>query len=105
MREIRKHQSALTCAQRAWGNAALDTRHELRARGVHGPLRRLDERARGARGGSVAHMLFHDALDEARHGLPIDVALAKTAQVVEYTVKLAYEEAARERAYEGPKSA
>jgi hypothetical protein len=84
-----------------WGEAAVDVRRELRERGVVGRLRRLEDRARGASGDGVARQLYFDALDEARNGLPLEVALAKTSQVVALTVKLAYEEAERERS-QGP---
>lgn len=103
MRVLRTHQTALSRAKKAWRDQACVIRGELRERGVRGQTRRLDDRARGVRGGSVTQQLYLDALDEARHGLPLDVALAKTAQVVELTVKLAYEEAKREQ--NGPRSA
>lgn len=103
MRVLRPQKTALSRAKAAWQGHANLIRGELRQLGVRGMTRRLDDRARGVRGGSVTQQLYLDALDEARHGLPLETALAKTAQVVELTVKLAYEEAKREQ--QGPRSA
>jgi len=89
---MRVHKTALDRAREAWQGHANLVRGELRSRGVTGTMPRLDRRACGDRGASVVQQLFADAVEEAAHGLPLDVAIARTAQVVEWTVRLAYQQ-------------
>ena len=84
-----------------WGEAAVETRTELRARGVHGQLRRLDEQSSGRRGHAVPTQAYADALDMAAHGLPLEVARDRMTQALSAIVALAYAQHAKES---GPKA-
>lgn len=78
--------TAVQRAARRWQECALYVRGELRERGVHGELRRLDDYVSGARGGGIAAFLAEFASYCAEHGLPADRVAAHlgamTADVV-----------------------
>lgn len=62
-----------TAVQRAaqrWQECALYVRGELRAQGVHGELRRLDDYVNGQRGSGMAKLLADFAAYCRDHGLP-----------------------------------
>lgn len=96
MARVITQPTALDRAKRVWGEEAALIRGELRERGVRGRLRRLDERASGTRGRAAALSTFADAVELARNGLPLEVALAHSQRVLEQTYRLAYEQAAND---------
>lgn len=97
-------QTALERAKVQFRGHGLLIRGELRQRGVRGDLRRFDDRASGQRGTSEAKSIYAEALEVARHGLPMDVALALRQKATEGIYRLAYDEAERE-GYHGPRAA
>lgn len=62
--------SAVAKASRHWREAALHIRGELRAHGVQGHLRRLDDYARGERGDGIARLIADYAAYCRDLGLP-----------------------------------
>ena len=94
--------TALERARRAWQEAALDTRADVRRVGVKGQLRRLDERVQGARGKRLPTEHFGTALEAARQGVPEDQAVGHAVRALTMTYALAYEQARREAA--GPRA-
>jgi hypothetical protein len=75
MRQVRR-PSAIARAQQRWGEVALDGRRQLRAAGVRGDLRPLDEIASGSRGGSVPRGIAQLALDLRAAGMPAEQVAA-----------------------------
>ena len=67
-RSIRR-PSAIIRAQKQWGECALFARSSLRARGIRGDLRPLDEIASGRRGKAVPTGISQLALDLHRAGM------------------------------------
>lgn len=65
-------EGAVTRAAQAWQTCAVHVRGELRAHGVRGYLRRLDDYAAGYRGTGVAVFLSDFAQYAKDHGMPAD---------------------------------
>jgi hypothetical protein len=87
--------NAFDRAVKLWRAAAVYDRGELRKQGVHGPLRRFDEQAAGTRGVAGVKHLYNDALEQALHGFPKALVIARAVRKVIETINLAYDEATR----------
>ena len=73
-------KSPVERAALAWRECALHVRGQLRARSVHGQLRRLDDIARGARGSSVANGIALLVANLHAEGMtPDEIAIALQA--------------------------
>ena len=87
-----KKSKATVKAMRHWGEAWLHVRGELRAGGVHGDLRRIDDRASGTRGRAVPVQHYNDALEMAQHEkMPRAVWKQRVWAAVEHIIDLAYD--------------
>ncbi len=78
-------------AVRAWGEVWLHSRGELRAGGVRGDLRRIDDRAAGVRGRAVPVQHYNDALEMAQHGMTRAQWKERVRMAVEHFIDLAYD--------------
>jgi len=94
--------TAVDRARQAWQEQAVETRTDLRAMGIVGQLRRWDEQASGRRGTAVPTQAYHDALDLARYGVPLDVATDRMGQTLRAVIGLAYAQYAKDAV--GPKA-
>lgn len=84
--------SAVERARRAWADMARETRTDLRAMGVHGPLRRLDDATSGTRGRAVPQGMAALALEMRAHGVPRAEAAERLTHFAQDIVALAYHE-------------
>lgn len=84
-------EQAVVRAARAWRECAVHVRGQLRAYGVQGELRRLDEYAAGTRGGGWAAFLADFARYCRAQGLPRDEAAVSVATTAEQIVLAAYD--------------
>ncbi len=82
--------SALLRACRVWQTEAAVIRGDLRARGVHGDLRTLDEIASGRRGTNAPTQLTKLALEMRNGGVPEAVTAARLANVAAQITALVY---------------
>ncbi len=89
-------EAALTRAGRVWRCEAALYRQDIRARGVHGPLRQLDEAASGQRGKAAPKGLAMWARELYEAGATqeeVSERLAQTARLI------------AQAAYDGPEAA
>jgi len=84
--------TAVQRAARRWQECALYVRGELRAQGVHGELRRLDDYVNGQRGSGMAKLLADFAAYCRDHGLPADRVAAHLGSMAADVVADAYTE-------------
>jgi len=83
--KTKEQDSATTRACRAWQTKAVVIRGDLRAQGVHGDLRTLDEIAAGRRGTSVPTQLTKLAMEMRDHGMSeaaVTLRLTRIAAVI-----------------------
>jgi hypothetical protein len=87
-------QPAMARAAERWGAVGLDGRRELRAAGVRGDLRPLDDLASGRRGSAVARGVVQLALDLQEAGMPVHKIKALLAPALLELVDMALPPAA-----------
>jgi hypothetical protein len=85
-------RSGVTRAARAWQVCAVHVRGELRAHGVHGHLRRLDDYAAGYRGTGIAEFLSDFVRYARAHGMPADRVTQHLSALVDEVVTAAYDD-------------
>lgn len=90
-----KRRDAVERATRRWRECALYVRGELRHRGVHGELRRLDDYASGARGTGMVTLLADFAAYCADHGMPADRVAARLGEMTANVVADVYTDPTR----------
>lgn len=82
--------TAVQRAARRWQECALYVRGEIRARGVHGELRRLDDYVNGSRGAGMARLLADFAAYCRDRGLPANRVAAHLGSMAADVVADAY---------------
>lgn len=83
-------RTAVQRASRRWQECALYVRGELRERGIHGELRRLDDYVSGARGGGIAAFLADFAAYCRDHQLPAERVAAHLGAMTADVIADAY---------------
>lgn len=91
-RERATMSEAARVASREWGTCSVYVRGELRAMGVKGELRRLDEYASGKRGAGALKFLADFAQFCKARGLPKEKAALHVASAAERVVISAYDD-------------
>lgn len=85
-------RDAVRRASQAWQTCAVHVRGELRAHGVRGELRRLDDYASGQRGDGVARFLAEFAEYARQHGMPANRLAAHLGELTADVVTAVYAE-------------
>ena len=85
-----KNRTAVQRASAVWQECAVHVRGELRAHGVRGELRRLDDYASGQRGDGVARFLSDFAAYAKEHGMPAHRVAAHLGELTAGVVATVY---------------
>ena len=85
-----KSRTAVERASAMWQECAVHVRGELRAHGVRGELRRLDDYASGERGAAVARFLSDFTAYAKAHGMPAHRIAAHLGELTAGVVATVY---------------